>query len=115
MKLEWQNNPPNKYMTWYEAIDYAKSLGDGWRLPTRGELIDAYDSGVRGFMNDDYWSSITLAQTTTNAWLVYFYSGVVDYGVKTFNSYVRCVRDVKGKDIDPLKLDPSCIIIDRGE
>lgn len=41
--IEWQSNPPVKRMTWYEAIDYAKSLGDGWRLPTRAELIDAYD------------------------------------------------------------------------
>ncbi len=80
-------------MTWYEAIEYAKSLGDGWRLPTRGELIDAYDSGVRGFMKDYYWSSNTYAQNTSTAWYIIFDVGVVIYDAKTHNNYVRCVRE----------------------
>jgi hypothetical protein len=113
--IEWQNNPPQEYMTWYEAVDYAESLGDGWRLPTRGELIDAYDSSVIGFMSGVYWSSSTYAHDNNNAWYVFLYNGVVDYSDTTNNYYVRCVREVKGKDIDPHKLDSSRIIIDRGE
>lgn len=113
--IKWQNNPPEKPMTWFEAVEYAESLGDGWRLPTRGELIDAYDSSVRGFMSGVYWSSSTYAHDNNNAWYVFLYNGVVDYSDTTNNYYVRCVREVKGKDIDPYKLDSSCIIIDRGE
>ncbi len=114
--IEWQNNPPVKRMTWHEAMEYAKSLGDGWRLPTRSELINAYDGDVIGFKKNSYWSSNTYAQGTNLAWLVYFGTGYVDGDDKTnCFYYVRCVRDVKGKDVDPLKLDPSCIIIDRGE
>ena len=114
--IEWQQNPPKKSMNWHKAIEYAESLGEGWRLPTRAELIDACDNKIEGFEAIYYWSSSTYAQDTNVAWSVNVYDGYVDSSDKT-NSfyYVRCVRDVKGKDVDPLKLDPSCIIIDRGE
>lgn len=94
MELEWQEDAPKNPMTWDEANEYAESLGDGWRLPTRGELIDAYDSSVKGFMNDYYWSSSTYGQATTNAWDVNFYVGLVGSSDKTINYYVRCVRDI---------------------
>jgi hypothetical protein len=95
MKLEWQEDAPENPMTWEEAIDYAKSLGDGWRLPTRGELCDAYDNFVDGFKKNYYWSSSTYAQGTSSAWLVSFTTGGV-YGLdKTTNVfYVRCVREI---------------------
>lgn len=93
--IEWQNDSPQKRMTWHEAVDYAKSLGDGWRLPTRGELIDAYDSSVRGFMNDYYWSSSAYAQGTSSVWSVNFGSGLVASNVKTNGDYVRCVMEIK--------------------
>ena len=44
MKLKWQENSPQKQMTWHEADKYAKSLGNGWRLPTIDELKRAYDN-----------------------------------------------------------------------
>ena len=94
MKLEWQDNPPKNPMTFDEAIDYAKSLGEGWRLPTRGELCDAYDSSIRGFFNDYYWSSSTYAQLTSLAWGVFFLDGDVSYNDKTNGNYVRCVREI---------------------
>jgi hypothetical protein len=95
MKLEWQEDIPQKRMTWYEAIEYAKSLGDGWRLPTRGELCDAYDSFVDGFKKNNYWSSSTLAQSTNHAWNVDFNNGLVNYDDKSdYYYYVRCVREI---------------------
>jgi hypothetical protein len=95
MKLEWQQNPPEKPMSWYEAIEYTKSLGEGWRLPTVEELKEAYDNNVEGFQSFVYWSSSTYAQPTIGAWGVSFSDGDVDYYYKTGNFYVRCVRDVK--------------------
>jgi hypothetical protein len=95
MKLEWQEDAPKNPMTWEEAIDYAKSLGDGWRLPTRGELCDAYDSFVDGFKKNNYWSSSTYALTTILAWTVYFINGDVYILGKTNNYYVRCVREIE--------------------
>lgn len=95
--IEWQSNPPKEPMTWHEAMEYAKSLGDEWRLPTRGELIDAYDSSVRGFLSVSYWSSSTYAQSTSIAWYVSFYGGNASRNDKTNDFYVRCVREVKGE------------------
>lgn len=95
MKLEWEQNSPSERMTWDEANKYAKSLGEGWRLPTRGELCDAYDNGVKDFKSDNYWSSSTYTKDTTDAWDVDFYNGYVDISTKTkCNYYVRCVREV---------------------
>lgn len=94
-KLEWQQNPPNKPMTWDDAMEYAKSLGDGWRLPTRGELSEAYDNKIEGFILDDYWSSSMYARATNYAWSVDFSKGYVDYYNKKDSDYVRCVREVK--------------------
>jgi hypothetical protein len=95
--IEWQQNPSEKLITWHDAVDYVKSLGDGWRLPTRDELIDAYDISVRGFMSYYYWSSSTYAQGTNNAWVVHLYNGKVLNSGKTYYYYVRCVREVKGE------------------
>lgn len=33
-----------KLMTWLEADKWAKSIGDGWRLPTREELLFIYEN-----------------------------------------------------------------------
>jgi formylglycine-generating enzyme required for sulfatase activity len=94
-KLEWQNWDGDTSLNWYEAMEYAKSLGEGWRLPTRAELIDAYDNNIQGFKSDYYWSSSTYAQGTDSAWGVNFALGYVYYSYKTLRYYVRCVRGVK--------------------
>ena len=72
-KLEWQPIPFENPMSWDQADEYAKSLGDGWRLPTVEELKNAYNNKVRGFKPDYYWSSY--AQNTSNACFVYFNDG----------------------------------------
>lgn len=92
-KLEWQSNPPDNLMTWDEAMSYAKSLGDGWRLPTIEELKYAYNN-VQGFQSSYYWSSSTYAQDINDAWGVNFSYGYVNYGSKADSLYVRCVRDI---------------------
>lgn len=102
MRIEWEENTPKNPiknpMTWDEAIEYAKRLGDGWRLPTRMELLDAWDKGIEDFQLQCYWSSNTYAGTYTqndSAWSVYFDSGGSGYVLKTNTYYVRCVREIK--------------------
>ncbi|OQA50494.1 MAG: hypothetical protein BWY47_00439 [Bacteroidetes bacterium ADurb.Bin302] len=51
--LEW-GNVSEKELTWKEAKELCKQQGDGWRLPTRIELLQAYED---------------------NAWSVYFLNG----------------------------------------
>jgi hypothetical protein len=47
---------------YYEAIEYCKEMGEGWRLPTEFELVAMYEqlhkSGSGNFVeNGYYWSS----------------------------------------------------------
>ena len=97
MKLEWEENKPKNLiknpMTWDEAVEYAKTLGEGWRLPTRSELIEAYDNKVEGFKSDGYWSSSTYGQSIIIAWYVDFNYGFVPYNFKASTYWVRCVRE----------------------
>jgi len=93
MILEWQTNPPEELMNWDKAMEYAGSLGDGWRLPTRAELVDAYDNEIEGFKKDYYWSSSTYTKFTSNAYYVNFDYGNVFNVDKDLSYYVRCVRE----------------------
>ena len=56
------NVPPDyrfDYRVMYdEAIEYAKELGTGWRLPTIKEIIflkQYYDMRIMGFDDGGYW------------------------------------------------------------
>jgi hypothetical protein len=96
--LEWQASTSGP-MTWQEAMDYASSLGDGWRLPTIEELITLIDysqvdpaTNFPNHLATGFWSSSVHAYYTGYAWSVYFSSGYV-YGNGKYNGIrVRCVR-----------------------
>lgn len=45
-ELEWQVGP-SKCMTYFEAVEWINGLGQGWRLPTREELMALYKAGIR--------------------------------------------------------------------
>lgn len=44
----------NTYYTYDEAVEAVKALGDGWRLPTRGEMLDLDDLGSEWQENGPY-------------------------------------------------------------
>jgi len=95
--LEWQLKDTGEYYTWQEAMEYALSLGDGWRLPTIKELISIIDCDpackIDNCRSSYYWSSTPYANFSSYACGVNFYNGYVYYSNKSYNSYVRCVRD----------------------
>ena len=91
MKLEWKETEPEK-MNWYKAKELEK---DGWILPTRAELVNAYDTSINGFKPILYWSSSMYAQSNSYAWYVDFDDGYVNYNSKTADYYVRLCREVK--------------------
>lgn len=102
--LEWQADVPEESFTWQKAKDYAESLGKGWRLPTRAELLTLVDdtrrnpacSVFRDCPSEWFWTSTPWAGSSSFAWYVSFYYGYANYyGVYVVgNSYrVRCVRD----------------------
>ena len=79
----------DKKMSWGEAKEWCEEQGG--RLPTRVELLQAFEANVEGFETYDYWSSTE--NVSDFAWLVDFYNGYVNYGNKDYSDYVRCVRD----------------------
>ena len=76
-------------MEWEEAKKWCKEQGG--RLPTRVELLQAFEAKVEGFKEGFYWSSTEFG--SYDAWYVYFSNGYVNYGYKNYGNYVRCVRD----------------------
>jgi len=82
-------------MNWDDAMKACADLGDGWRLPTRLELLLMYNNQdeLGGFANYFYWSSTELDNYF--AWGQNFGSGTQGGYNKNYNSYVRAVRDIK--------------------
>lgn len=83
-----------KNLTWEEAKAYCKSLGDGWRMPTRVELLLMYEAReeIGGFASNYYWSSTE--DDTTNAWYQkFFFNGNQNFTNKNYTYYVRAVKD----------------------
>ena len=85
--LEWKKTE-SREMNWPEA----KSLEiDGWRLPTRAELINAFDEQVKGFEPYSYWSSTVFLNTQKfSGWTINF----DDYG-RTCESHISCLNHVR--------------------
>ena len=100
-ELEWRADVPDKRMTWQEAKDYAASLGNGWRLPTRAELLTLVDdtrcdpacSVFPDCPSEWFWTSTPWAGSSSLAWVVYFVNGYAYYDDVGYDGYrVRCVR-----------------------
>ena len=100
--LVWQRSHSPERMTWEKARDYAKSLGDGWRLPTVQELVSIVDyKRLDPAIDLDlfprtpslyFWSSSSYAGNPDAAWNVAFNNGHVVQDTKVNANYVRCVR-----------------------
>lgn len=99
--LEWQSGDDATRRTWDQAVKYAESLGEGWRLPIIEELIGLIDFSkidpackILSCRPRFYWSSTTYPGYASGAWGVHFYSGNVYGSGKGFVYYVWCVREV---------------------
>ncbi len=81
-------------ISWNQALDYAKGLGDGWRVPTKEELMIIYASpkGKEYAPSGVFWSSSAHAHSVGFAWYVLFDSGYVDVYGKDQHFDIRCVR-----------------------
>ena len=92
-ELEWAKEDAPQPMPWAEACAYAASLGNGWRLPTRAELVALYDAdrGMSiGIKPTWYWSATQ--PRAGSAWDVGFNDGVSNNNDITYTNRVRCVR-----------------------
>ena len=71
-------------LQWDDAVAYAKSLGDDWRLPTIEECFIMYNNKV--ITEDTYWSSSEYDNNT--AWTFNFTNGDAYLNNKT-NTYLN--------------------------
>jgi hypothetical protein len=92
--------------TWQEAVDYCESLTwagySDWRLPEIHELVSIVDytkdnpaideTAFPATSSDYFWSSSSLAGSSSSAWYVYFDYGSVNANNESSASYARCVR-----------------------
>jgi len=86
-KTIWWGKISEKPMSWEDAEIWCKEQGG--RLPTRVELLQAFEDGVDGFKLDYYWSSTEYG--TGGTWKQAFISGERGGTDKGSNAYVRCV------------------------
>ena len=81
----------NNKLQWDDAVAYAKSLGDGWRLPTVEECFIMHNNKV--ITEGVYWSSSE--NNNNNAWNFNFNNGnAANYNNKTNTYFVRAVRSL---------------------
>lgn len=81
-------------MNWKDAMKACAELGDGWRLPTRVELLLMYENKdmVGGFANINYWSSTEVDNVF--AWIQLFDVGFLNFFNKVSTYYVRAVKTI---------------------
>lgn len=100
--LMWQKQDDGALRTWDVAGSYCASLGTGWRLPTKKELISIVNFGAYNPSIDTtyflatksmgYWSSTTGPYAPAGAWVIDFKAGAVDYYGPDNGLYVRCTK-----------------------
>lgn len=109
--LMWQDNSAAKYIKkdWQGAVSFCQKLHlaghDDWRLPTIKELINVVrlsqnDPAIKnGFKNVGgsgyYWSATAHESSEEFAWIMNFKRGYEYNNYKTYERYIRCVRDNK--------------------
>ena len=75
------------------ASQLCSDRGNGWRLPTQKELMQAYIDGSYFNLSQtstQFWSATE--NSSTVAWGVFLNNGYTVTNGKTVNLYVRCVR-----------------------
>jgi len=90
--------------SWTSALQQAKNIGDGWRLPNIKELKSlienaCYNPAINLSLFDGtpedaiYWSSSTNIDDATTAWTVNFADGAAQLKAKTTPIFVRLVKN----------------------
>jgi len=106
--LMWQRAvPPGPQYVWRDAFSHCATLTladhSDWRLPSEIELVSLVDDSIAdpptlsptAFPDTPggyYWSSIPMAGSPENGWLVDFNTGSAYSAAVDAPEYVRCVR-----------------------
>jgi uncharacterized protein DUF1566 len=93
---------PTAYMQ-EDAVSHCAAKGDGWRLPTRLELVSLVDFSIaapgptinpifKDTPGTTFWTASLYYGDVGDNWYVGFDVGYSDYGIENQSSLVRCVR-----------------------
>ena len=88
--MEWQNNQPKDALNWTETIDYV-SKNEDFRLPTKEELVLAFQNKTQGFNESLYWTCDEI-ESLKSVFFVDFYKGVVSFCGKDSKLFVRLIK-----------------------
>jgi hypothetical protein len=91
MRIELYENTVETYMTWDEANTYCTDLGNGWRLPTKNELIYLFDNHGDKFGNYGCWGD---RFNLDYSWSVGFKTGNIYLNPTNNKNYTIPVRDI---------------------
>ena len=82
-----------KTMSWYDADESCKGLGDGWRLPTKDELNFMYENKneIGGFRSGDYYWSSSMSYGD-HGWIQLFRDGYQYELSLRCKEFVRAIR-----------------------
>ena len=91
--LEIAGNDFPNMMIWDEAVRACDSLGTGWRIPTKEELISIYQEkdSIGGFTNDLYWNAAESVDSLS-AGCKNFFNGKEGRFSKIYACRARAVR-----------------------
>lgn len=84
-------------VSWYDAQELVKGLGDGWELPSRAVATFAHNKFPEDMSSVDGWYWLREEFSTMCAWYQYSYDGYQGsyYKTDTYNRYVRPVYKEK--------------------
>jgi len=94
-KLMFQDFDLPNEMDWNSAVKYCEDLDlatfSDWRLPTKDELLIAYENKgeFRNIEDSWHWS---ITKYNSYSWVVNFSHGDDSYSNRALSYYVRCVR-----------------------
>jgi hypothetical protein len=95
MNIEISPKEYERQLNWHDGMLYCQLLiidgKDDWRLPTKEELNDIYNS-ENDFVGSFYWSSTEY--DGYYAWGQDLSTGFQGNGTKNYSSYVRAVRSL---------------------
>jgi hypothetical protein len=102
----------DKKMRWKAALEYAEKTGGGWRLPSLEELKLMYSEFKKNndlkFEKFYYWAADEVS--TRDAIAFDFKSGSHHNDTKTYQSFVRLVKDAEENESSEESSEPSASI-----
>lgn len=98
--LLWQDDNAHPFLTYEDAVDYCENTFEAgeytdWRLPTRSELKGLYlrRNILVNLLPYSYWTSELSRRDSLQAWYRSFDWGFESIKLRSYYSFVRCVRD----------------------